>query len=102
MMEHQHALPITLMILWARHSRSARESSVLLGMPMQATNGTVTWRIKDDNGQIHSILSKDTNFMEKIINRILSPQHFTQASCDHKPMPERMEPTTNSKSMMLF
>jgi hypothetical protein len=40
--------------------------------------GTVKWRVKDDNGKVHSIILPNTNYSPSVETRLLSPQHWAQ------------------------
>jgi hypothetical protein len=40
--------------------------------------GTVKWRVKDDNGKIHSIRLPNTYYSPSVETRLLSPQHWAQ------------------------
>ena len=69
----------------------------------QATHrGTVRWKIKDNAGKVHLININDTYYMVDVPNRILLPQHFSQAANNHHPKPEGMGSITSSKNITLF
>jgi hypothetical protein len=40
--------------------------------------GTVKWKIKDDNGKIHSFILPNTYYSSSVETRQLSPQHWAQ------------------------
>jgi len=41
--------------------------------------GTVKWKIKDDNGKVHSFILPNTYYSSSVKTRLLSPQHWAQA-----------------------
>ena len=40
--------------------------------------GTVKWKIKDDNGKVHSFILPNTYYSPSVETRLLSPQHWAQ------------------------
>jgi len=40
--------------------------------------GTVKWKIKDDNGKVHSFILPNTYYSSSVETRLLSPQHWAQ------------------------
>jgi hypothetical protein len=40
--------------------------------------GTEKWRVKDDNGKVHSIILPNTYYLPLVETRLLSPQHWVQ------------------------
>ena len=49
--------------------------------------GTIEWRIEDDEGKTHIIQLPGSLYVPDATSRLLSPQHWSQTAKDHKPNP---------------
>ena len=64
--------------------------------------GTVEWKIEDDDGKTHRIKIKNTQYVPKASLCLLSPQHWAQQANDHYPKPDGTWCADKSKHCILY
>ena len=69
----------------------------------QATyEGTIQWKIQDDQGQSHRFTLPNSYFIAKAPSRILCPQHLAQTAKDNFPLPLGTGEVTGDEYIQLF
>ena len=64
--------------------------------------GTIQWKIEDDNGQVHSHQIRKALYVPALPFCLLSPQHWAQSANDNFPKKHGTVCTTNEKEVILI
>jgi len=64
--------------------------------------GTIQWKIEDNNGQVHSHQIKRALYVPELPFCLLSPQHWAQSADDNFPKKHGTMCTTNEKEIILI
>jgi hypothetical protein len=57
------------------------------GLVSNVMTGTIQWKIKDDTGQVHTIVLPNSLYVKDATTRLLLPQHWAQVVKGNKPNP---------------